>query len=139
MESTKRSFDSLVNFARKCFHHAILASSVRREKSEYRSIMASCPPRSGSNMSFLNIEYKPNYAVVTLKREPVNTMNLSMWKQLLDTLDTLEKDPKVRGVIFISGIQRDVFTAGNDILELYAPKTSQERYRYLIYTALCRV
>lgn len=33
----------------------------------------------------------------------------------------------VRGVIFASGLKRDVFTAGNDIKELYAPQTSKER------------
>jgi 3,2-trans-enoyl-CoA isomerase len=87
--------------------------------------MASCPPRS----SFLRIEQKNSYAIVTLIREPVNTMNMSMWEQLAETLDTLEANPKIRGVIFQSGLQRDVFTAGNDIMELYAPNTSQERYR----------
>ncbi len=35
----------------------------------------------------------------------------------------------MRGVIFCSGLRRDVFTAGNDINELYAPLTSKERYR----------
>ena len=37
--------------------------------------------------------------------------------------------PQVRGVVFCSGLKRDVFTAGNDINELYAPLTSLERYR----------
>jgi 3,2-trans-enoyl-CoA isomerase len=90
--------------------------------------MASCPPRSSAS-SFLRVEPKNGYAIVTLLREPVNTMNLSMWEQLAETLDTLETNPKIRGVIFQSGLQRDVFTAGNDIMELYAPATSQERYR----------
>jgi 3,2-trans-enoyl-CoA isomerase len=92
--------------------------------------MASCPPRSSiSKTPFLNIEQKGNYAIVTLMREPVNTMNMSMWEQLSETLDMLEANLKIRGVIFQSGLQRDVFTAGNDIMELYAPNTSQERYR----------
>ena len=33
----------------------------------------------------------------------------------------------VRGVIFASGLQREVFTAGNDIKELYVPQTSIAR------------
>ncbi len=33
----------------------------------------------------------------------------------------------MRGVIFASGLGRDVFTAGNDIKELYAPQTSRSR------------
>ena len=34
---------------------------------------------------------------------------------------------EVRGVIFASGLKREVFTAGNDIKELYAPQTSMSR------------
>lgn len=34
----------------------------------------------------------------------------------------------MRGVIFASGLQREVFTAGNDIKELYAPQTSISRW-----------
>ena len=34
---------------------------------------------------------------------------------------------RVRGVIFASGLQREVFTAGNDIKELYTPQTSIAR------------
>ncbi len=74
---------------------------------------------------------KPGYAVLTLRREPVNTMNLAMWQQLACSLEELEGNTSVRGVIFQSGVHKDVFTAGNDILELYAPKTSRERYRCL--------
>ena len=36
---------------------------------------------------------------------------------------------QVHGVIFASGLRRSVFTAGNDIAELYAPKTTWKRYR----------
>jgi 3,2-trans-enoyl-CoA isomerase len=79
--------------------------------------------------AYLRVERKRSFAVVTLCREPVNTMNLAMWQHLAATLDELEADPKVRGVIFQSGLQRDVFTAGNDMMELYAPNTTQERYR----------
>ena len=93
--------------------------------------MTSCPPRPAgrSPEQYLQVDIKGSVAIVTLQREPVNTMNLAMWEQLLDTLGTLEANPRVRGVIFQSGLQRDVFTAGNDILELYAPKTSKEKYR----------
>ena len=34
----------------------------------------------------------------------------------------------MRGAIFTSGLTREIFTAGNDLAELYAPKTSLERY-----------
>ena len=84
---------------------------------------------AGGATPYLQVTMRPSYAIVTLSREPVNTMDLSMWEQLTRTLDTLEADPSIRGVIFQSGLQRDVFTAGNDIMELYAPNTSKERYR----------
>lgn len=67
---------------------------------------------------------------MVLCREPVNTMNLAFWRQLAAVLDELEGDPAVRGAIFCSGLKRDVFTAGNDINELYAPLTSHARYRW---------
>lgn len=35
-------------------------------------------------------------AVVTLRKEPVNSMNLDVWQQLLDALDSVEADPQVR-------------------------------------------
>jgi 3,2-trans-enoyl-CoA isomerase len=80
--------------------------------------------------SYISIEkVADGYAIVTMAREPVNSMNLDMWTQLSDALSGLEADSAIRGVIFQSGLKRDVFTAGNDINELFAPKTSHERYR----------
>ena len=35
-------------------------------------------------------------ALVTLRKEPVNSMNLDVWQQLQDALDTVEADPEVR-------------------------------------------
>lgn len=89
-------------------------------------------------------------ALVSLCREPVNTMDTAFWEELLSVLDELESSfggsgsgnkkstsspspspspPRVRAVIFSSGLRRDVFTAGNDVKELYAPMTSRERYQ----------
>lgn len=80
--------------------------------------------------TYVTIEKKEaGYAVLTIKREPVNSMNLDLWRELSQALERLEVDRAVRGLIFQSGLEKDVFTAGNDLLELYAPKTSAERYR----------
>lgn len=68
------------------------------------------------------------YAIVTVKSEPVNALNLKLWSALLQTLDGLEKQDDVRGVILQSGLQRDLFTAGNDLMELYVPKTTPEQF-----------
>ena len=35
-------------------------------------------------------------AVVTLAKEPVNSMNLDLWRQLQAALDQCEQDPEVR-------------------------------------------
>ena len=89
--------------------------------------MASAP----ASPQFLRVERKPGgYALVLLCHEPVNTMGLAMWRELGATLAQLEgEQPAVRGVVFASAIKRDVFSAGNDINELYAPLTTKERYR----------
>ena len=55
-------------------------------------------------------------------------MDLAMWRGLDAALQSLEADPSVVAVVFTSGLRRDVFSAGNDLLELYAPKTSAARY-----------
>jgi len=55
-------------------------------------------------------------------------MDGEFWQLLLDTLEQLEKDPTIRGVIFSSGLSRDVFTAGNDIKELYGPLTTKAKF-----------
>ncbi|KAJ3276620.1 dodecenoyl-CoA isomerase [Terramyces sp. JEL0728] len=73
-------------------------------------------------------EIKKGYAILTIKRDPVNSMNLDLWEQLDAAVKSLENDNSVRAVIFKSGLERPIFTAGNDILELYAPKSSKERY-----------
>jgi enoyl-CoA hydratase/carnithine racemase len=36
-------------------------------------------------------------------------------RELLATLEQLEADKAVRGVIWASGLKRDIFTAGNDL------------------------
>ncbi|KAJ3189873.1 hypothetical protein HDU85_000157 [Gaertneriomyces sp. JEL0708] len=78
---------------------------------------------------YVTVNKRPEgFAILTIKRDPVNSMDLDMWTQLLDTLTACEKDPEVRGVIFHSGLSRSIFTAGNDLKELYAPSTSRERY-----------
>lgn len=84
--------------------------------------------------NYIQIERKAvgklgNYAIVTIAREPVNSMNRDVWQQLLKTLTDLENESKMRGVIFCSGVKKDVFTAGNDINELYPLHTTQARHR----------
>jgi len=78
----------------------------------------------------LTVTYALNdaLAIVSIHREPVNSMDTALWTSLLRTLDELEANPKVRGVAFKSTVKRNVFTAGNDLTELYAPMTSHAQY-----------
>lgn len=83
------------------------------------------PTNSGVRIEF---KEKEGYAIVWIGSEPVNSMTLELWTALSDALGDMERDPKVRGVIFASELKKDIFTAGNDIKELYAKTTSKERY-----------
>jgi 3,2-trans-enoyl-CoA isomerase len=83
-----------------------------------------------------------SYAVVWLGSEPVNSMTLELWTALSDTLDFLEADPKTSGVVFASELKKPIFTAGNDIKELYTKTTTKARYTkfWRVQTSfLCRL
>lgn len=80
----------------------------------------------------LTVDPGTRVARLALAREPVNTMDAALWGELASALDECEagfkKDRCPRALIISSGLKRDVFTAGNDISELYAPATSATRY-----------
>lgn len=80
--------------------------------------------------SWVKVDKQPDgFAVVSLCKEPANTFDHRLWQQLSDAISTCEEDQDVRGVIITSGLKRDIFSAGNDINALYAPRTSKEAYR----------
>ncbi|EFJ41714.1 hypothetical protein VOLCADRAFT_77525 [Volvox carteri f. nagariensis] len=85
--------------------------------------------QSPGKTNFVHVDVHPGgIALVTVAKEPVNSMDLAMWARLDQVLMELETNPAVNAVIFASGLKRDVFSAGNDLMELYAPKTTSERY-----------
>jgi 3,2-trans-enoyl-CoA isomerase len=65
-------------------------------------------------MKYITIQEKGSFALVTIKREPVNSMNLDLWKELRATVTKLESDVNIRGILFNSGLERAIFTAGNE-------------------------
>ena len=67
-------------------------------------------------MGSVQTERKGNYAIIWLAKEPVNLMGRAVWQDLKSALDALEADQQIRGVIFASGLKRDVFTAGHTLL-----------------------
>lgn len=73
---------------------------------------------------------RDGYAVITLQKQPVNLLDTAAWEQISAAFASVESDPSMHGVIFTSGLKRDVFTAGNDFKELYAPLTSAPQYRH---------
>lgn len=83
------------------------------------------PPR------LVSVELRPGsrVALLTLAKEPVNSLDLAAWQALDEALTRLEADPSVSAVVLASGLKRDVFSAGNDLSELHAPGTTLERYR----------
>lgn len=80
-------------------------------------------------MEFITVERPPGraWALVSIAKEPVNSFDTALWSALRSTLVKLEGDQSLRGVVIASGLRKDVFTAGNDLKELYAPNTSAER------------
>ncbi|KAJ3124051.1 hypothetical protein HK098_001427 [Nowakowskiella sp. JEL0407] len=108
--------------------------------------------------SYVTIDVAANtqHAVISINRPPVNSMNYALWAQLSDALTYCEsflppskvptmtrpkeitvnpalkithnKESFIRGIILTSSLSKNVFTAGNDLLELYAPKSSLEQY-----------
>jgi len=82
----------------------------------------------GDGKQYVFVEESPPLAVVSIRREPVNAMNAALWEQLQSALDALEANKKIRGVVFASGLDKDIFTAGNDLRELYGPLISEESY-----------
>ena len=69
-----------------------------------------------------------SYAIVEINNPPVNALTTELWTDLTAALAQCEQDSAIRGIVICSGLEKDIFSAGNDLLELYAPKTSKERF-----------
>eukprot|EP00879_Flechtneria_rotunda_P007536 GHRR01007905.1.p1 GENE.GHRR01007905.1~~GHRR01007905.1.p1 ORF type:complete len:265 (+),score=67.77 GHRR01007905.1:545-1339(+) len=77
---------------------------------------------------YITTQRHDNYAVITMAKEPVNSFDTAMWQALHAAVKAVEADCAMLGVIITSGLKRDVFTAGNDLKELYSPMTSPQQY-----------
>jgi enoyl-CoA hydratase/carnithine racemase len=98
--------------------------------------------QGGSREQHLSVALRGGYAVLSLHKAPVNSLDLAMWQALDAALTALEQEPSIAGVIIVSGLQRDVFSAGNDLKELYPPTTTASRYATFWTTSnrfLCRL
>lgn len=79
--------------------------------------------RLASTQSFLNVSPKENYSVLELQKKPVNSLSLEMCEEVIKSLDTLEKDKSIKGLIITSSLP--VFSAGLDLMEMYQPKVER--------------
>lgn len=70
----------------------------------------------------------PGVAHLTIRAEPANALNLSLWTSLAAALRHAEADAAVAALVISSGLARPVFSAGNDLAELHAPSTSAARF-----------
>jgi 3,2-trans-enoyl-CoA isomerase len=78
---------------------------------------------------------KGKYALVGIDNPPVNAITLQVWLDLTAVLEWAEAEGSgIRGILLYSLCRKDIFTAGNDLLELYAPKTTQERFSHFWIT-----
>jgi 3,2-trans-enoyl-CoA isomerase len=59
-------------------------------------------------MTDIKVEISGPVATVSMAREPVNSLNLPMWKGLLEALTALENNSTVRAVIFASDLKKCV-------------------------------
>lgn len=69
----------------------------------------------------VTIDGSSGVAVLEMKKKPVNSLNLEMLTELNLTLEKLENEQQVNGLIITSS-QPKIFSAGLDILEMYDPK-----------------
>ena len=67
---------------------------------------ASASTSASSSASYVSVERRGEHAVLTMCREPVNSMNLDVWTQMLDALTQLEADRSCRGLILQSGLKK---------------------------------
>ena len=102
----------------------LLCRFRKEEKSRVTMSGPLLPPKV--TVSFVKEE--ETIAIVSLLSEPANAMDLQFWTELHSALVHIESNPKTRVLIFLSKLKRDIFTAGNDIKELYAPETTAKRY-----------
>ena len=54
--------------------------------------------RTAGTMAWVSVEKHPDgHAVITLAKEPVNSMDAKLWQQMYDAFMECENDTKVRG------------------------------------------
>ncbi|XP_057366646.1 enoyl-CoA delta isomerase 1, mitochondrial-like [Daphnia carinata] len=84
-----------------------------------RSITPRMQSTSASISSLVHLEEKQGYTVISMQKNPVNSLSLEMIQALSESLSELEKN-KCKGFILTSACP-GIFSAGLDIREIYQP------------------
>lgn len=84
-----------------------------------------CKPAISKELVTLDTNEKTGFAILTLNRPPVNSLNLELLTSISNALDEAAKN-KVKGLILTSG-NKTVFSAGLDITEMYKPNETRLR------------
>lgn len=73
---------------------------------------------SDSGYEFIDVQKENNFAVMHLKRAPVNSIHRGLVCEVTDAIETLENSDDCRGLIITSAIPK-IFSAGIDITQMY--------------------
>jgi enoyl-CoA hydratase len=80
---------------------------------------------------FINVEKKGKISIIRLNRpEKKNAMSEAMRTEIIDALDTLKGEKRVKAVIFYGG--EEIFTAGFDRDEVQAVVQGKEDYQHFV-------
>lgn len=89
--------------------------------------------------TYLNVT-SPSPAIChcALNRPPVNALNTAVWTELLALLTHLEAHAfptHTTVLLFTSQSRGDIFSAGNDLKEVFVPATTEERFHHFWNTS----
>merc|ERR1711962_1766374 len=80
---------------------------------------------ASTSFQFVDIEDSPEngYSILKMQRKPVNSFNLEFISEMIEAIDSVEKNPSSRGLVITSPLK--VYSAGLDIAELYNPNEAR--------------
>ena len=86
-------------------------------------------PPTPPDPNLVTLTRHPSFTIVSIHAEPANVLTRNLWGALAAALRVVQADDTQLGIAFLSGLRKPIFSAGNDIRELYAPNTSAARYQ----------
>ncbi|XP_041474186.1 enoyl-CoA delta isomerase 1, mitochondrial-like [Lytechinus variegatus] len=118
----------LTRLIRPCVHQAqrsLVASQLPRHSVPVSQTLSRL---YSSDDGLVKVEKDKGYAVLSMNRAPVNSLNTEFLQELKAAIDELEEDHHMQGLIITSACPK-IFSAGLDITEMYqAPPESTDRF-----------